>query len=748
MIPKVVQPWGHSPTPLVPRAIIQKIGHLEAPHTFKNILGEQTTLSNLDNTVWDYIDSISSDCLSEIVELLKQHFNKFKYVAIYLGEPLGQPIETLPFSTRTRNAILSHPERFSAQNIRFNDILSVPSFGMRSAIEFACVIEASVANSKTIHKNSQHQSNAVISNTAFSKIESLLQIISAWAIGERKVKLLSEALPDPLLEWPEEIRTLWDDIGSIHPQDFAGDLVKKYSVPFLVSKALTLLDHRLLEIAKKRICVVSQAATLEELGEKFGISRERVRQLEKSAIAQLERFHNKEFLPVIRRAITLRKLLGNAVLADHGHVKTALYRAVEDFDDESFDKQFVKALILWLAGPYQLWHQWLLADKNIALQTTELFIENSDNRGVIPYDTASEILDGLGINQEYHKRWLEKIGSFLNVDDGYIYFQGGILDKAKILLKYYDKPMTVEEMLDSIGSDSIRSVRQRLIDDPGLWRINKQNEFVLAGTEGYFEYSGIIDEIIQEIALCGGQAKISHLVEKISRVYGVKESSILSYLNTPMFVKNESGIIRIRDSESEVKVSTDITKTAACYLTDNRTWCWRVKVDKDLLRGSGRLLPNAFAQLLGCNVGDKIEVITEFGTIALSWQLTSTTGASIGSLRQVLHHFGANLGDYLFVKATTNKVNFLHLEKMRLDSTNSNLIRLAMLLGAVDCRSEVEAISKIAIALDLRNDSKEALFLESKKVLASKGESELADLIQKPKLSIDEIIGNIGCLFK
>ncbi len=354
----------------------------------------------------------------------------------------------------------------------------------------------------------------------------------------------------------------------------------------------------------------------------------------------------------MRRAVSLRDRLGSAILMRQSFVDDALNWSVEDFDKDDVEKQTAKALLFWLAGPYQVFENWLLTEIELPQLTIATLLECSDERGLIAQQTATEIMNNLGIKNEYHQMWLEHLNRFLLLEEGLIYFHGSILEKAKSLLQYFSRPMTVEEMLDFIGGDCIRSVRQRLIDDPRFWRINKQNEFVLAGEKGYDEYTGITDEILQELELCGGQAPITYLVEKLARIYGVKESSVIAYLSTPLFTKDENGIVRVRDTERGFSVSTNIEKSAACYLTDDGTWCWRVKIDKDIMRGSGRLIPDAFAQQLGCDVGNKIEVSTECGSITVSWPLSSTTGASIGSLRQAMNYYGASLGDYLFIKAT------------------------------------------------------------------------------------------------
>ena len=750
MIQKVIQPWGRAPTPLVPKSVIKKFGYLDAPEYIKEVLGEHATLADLDSKLWTGIDSVTKECLAEIVDILKPRFNNFKHFPIYSGGQLIQPIDSLPFSTRTKNAVMLHTDKFSEPQLDFADMLSVPSFGVKSAIEFACIIEAASSGSDWISMDSDSlnpgygEENVII----YTEIRSIFQSISAWALGEKKLETLAGALPPPLPEWPQEIKDIWSGLENISTKELAGDLEKQYSVPYLMSQVLGNMDRRLIDIAYERVFAVKNVATLEELGVKENITRERVRQLEKKVLLQLARFKSDEFLPIMRRAESLRDRIGSAVLIDQPFIDDALNWAVEDFNENDVEKKIAKALLFWLAGPYYACENWLLTDKNLPNLTVVAFLKCCDERGFIAQEAATEIMSTLGIKNENHQLWLERLKKFLPLEEGLIYFHGSILEKVKSLLQYFGRPMTVEEMLEFIGSDSVRSVRQRLIDDSRFWRVNKQNEFVLAGTEGFDEYTGITDEIIQELELCGGKASFTHLVEKLARIYGVKESSVIAYLSTPLFTKDENGIVRIRDTERGFTVSTNIEKSAACYLTDEGTWCWRIKIDKDTVRGSGRLIPDAFAQQLGCDVGNKIEVSTECGPITLSWPLSSTTGASIGSLRQAMKYHHACLEDYLFIKATKPNITFMRLEKHQVDTASSNLIKLTLLLGGKCCATENQAVSEIATALGLGYTSKEGVLVEAKQVLISRGEKELAELIDPPKLSVDDYINDMGRLFK
>ena len=751
MILKTVQPWGKAPTPLLPKSILQVLGLIEAPNSVKDILGKQAILADLESVIWRHIDSVNKTCLAEIVDLVRRQVNSVGQVVIYSGQTLSQPIKTLPFSTRTRNVVLADASKLCVSYLKFQDILFVRSIGIRSAIEFSCLIEAAILDKTETAFDRNLQPKKIREEPAefFPKeINSVFQFISAWAHGEKNLECLSYALPEPLPEWPEEIKVLWSDIGKISSKELSGNLIKNYSVPNLVSLCLVQIEERLIDIAINRIFAVSCAVTLEDLGKRLGVTRERVRQIEKKVHSALnETFLDKKFMPVKRRAESLRKRLGNAVLAEQQFFQDSLDWVVSDFNEEQFDKKISAELLLWLAGPYRLSKRWLLTDRNLPKKTIDAFLKLSDQRGFIERETAGRVLNDLGVIQRYHEIWTKDVGEFLPIDNGFIHFRGGMLDKAKALLRYYDRPMNAEEMMRFIGSGSIRSFRQRLIEDSDFWRINKQNEFVLADTEGYDEYTGITDEIIQEIELCGGQAHATHLIEKISRVYGVKEISILAYLNTPMFIKDEDGVVRVFDTENSVDISTDIDKSQACYFSSDEIWIWRIKIDEDIMRGSGRSIPNAFAKKLGCEAGEKIDLLTEFGTITLNWKLTSTTGAAIGSFRSVLRHFAINLGDYLFIKANKPNATFTFLKQEQVDAENLNLIKLALLLGCIHCSTEEEAIVGIATALGIDRETRNAVLTEARQKLVSKGETDIAELIQQPKLSVDEYLSEMSRLF-
>ena len=115
---------------------------MAVPASLRDTLGLQSTLAVLNGALWEQVDTVSDNCLKDIIELVRPQLSSLAHLSIRSGEALKCPVQDLPFSTRTRNCVSEHLERFTARRLTFGDILSVPSFGTRSAIEFACVIEA------------------------------------------------------------------------------------------------------------------------------------------------------------------------------------------------------------------------------------------------------------------------------------------------------------------------------------------------------------------------------------------------------------------------------------------------------------------------------------------------------------------------------------------------------------------------------------------------------------------------------
>ena len=736
-------PWGVCPTPLIPAALRAALGAEQAPDALCTLAGKPLTFSDLGADFWDHVKTVDKRSLQSLVDLVASNIRRVRRVPLNLvvgNQDLA--IGNLPLTTRTQNALRHHFGEWQLPAQRtVHELLTIRNFGIRCLLEFVCVLEA--VQSCEPSENTVVPPDQRPDCTLPSNVSDFFQLLGAWAAGEQQLNDLSSALPGARTDWPEELQHLWVRVERTDAHMLAGDTINKYSVQALVSGWINGLDERLIQILEVRVFVLNKPETLKRLGELHGVTRERVRQIEKQSIKRLELFKsNDEYRPVLRRSSKLRERIGVALPENDVGLVDALNWVVADFDPHT-PRNLAQQLFLWLAGPYKNRNGWLIADPKIVNKSKEALLEHESNGALIRADDVRTALNELGIPERHHGAWIDHLKIFKRVDEGLLHFAGSIPDKAEMFLRYIDRPISADEIFEFIGSSSVQNIRQRLIGDPRFWRINKQNQFVLAGSDGYDEYTGITDEIIQELKACGGSATIEHLVQKITSTYGVQPNSVIASLKTPLFVGYESGLVRPRENEKMV-IETDISKTPGCYLINGK-WAWRTEVDQKLLKGSGRIFPNALARELGCDLGEKIEVDSVFGNITISWLASSISGASLGSIRCALKGLGATDGDYVFIIAHDRKIEFQLLRQEQLEG-GSNAAKLGSLVGIVDWKNSDDLLSKIATALacDQRDSTPLEQQQQIRDVLLSHGEGELGDLIKPPKLSMDQYLYQIA----
>ena len=719
-------------------------------------------IRDLGAEFWDHVDSIDAQSLQSLVAFIATHLRTVRRLDLdLLADGQRLDVDLLPLSSRIKNGLCRYfGDSQLPPRIAVWELLGIRAFGVRSLLEFSCIVEATQSSQpspKLFESPPQRVKSPPqrvksppqrvksppqrVKNDSQSTVSEFFRVLAAWAAGEKQLLEIGSALPQPCADWPEEIRLLWEQIGFADTRKLAEDAIHKYSVPTLLSTWINSLDDRQHRILSSRVLVTGKPKTLDEIGESYCVTRERVRQIEHKAKKRLAEFRRTEYGPVLRRARNLRDRLGIAFPESAQALTEALTWVVADFGQNSL-RDFAQQIFLWLSGPYRNHKGWLTADPTIVKRGGSGLLSFANKQAPISENEIRIALSDLGVREAHHQAWIDLFPEFTPVSDGLLLLSGSILDKAERLLRAFNRPMTAEELIKRIGSSSVRSLRQRLMDDSRFWRINKQNQFVLAGTDGYDEYTGIKDEIIQELEACGGSATVEHLVEKVSKTYGVMPTSVLAYLSTPLFVRNESNVVRVRKNE-ELRISTDISTTADCYRINDK-WSWRAKVDHQMMKGSGRLCPNAFVRQLGCDLGDKIKVRSAFGDITISWQAGSINGAALGSIRAALLGLNAAVGDYVFIIANGREIQFQLLRKEKLEM-GSPIERLACLVGVQDTKVSADLLPKVASAL-LVDQGVEPIEQQIRDTLIARGEHELSDLIDLPKLSVHQHLERIGSI--
>lgn len=103
-------------------------------------------------------------------------------------------------------------------------------------------------------------------------------------------------------------------------------------------------------ILDERSLAIGSRSTLEALGARFGVTRERIRQLESRALERLDALlADNRTSPLRRVAKELASTLGTAS-------PSAAVGSVDSLD-------FRSRLLLWIAGPYHLDGDWLVKER-------------------------------------------------------------------------------------------------------------------------------------------------------------------------------------------------------------------------------------------------------------------------------------------------------------------------------------------------------------------------------------------------
>ena len=117
--------------------------------------------------------------------------------------------------------------------------------------------------------------------------------------------------------------------------------------------------------------------------------------------------------------------------------------------------------------------------------------------------------------------------------------------------------------------------------------------------------------------------------------------------------------------------------------------CWHVGVDHDILRGSGRKLPNEVALACGVNVGDALHFTGPGNGVPVRWSVTSHVGAAIGSMRSLAEDCGGRMGDVMRIRFDLRDHSVTAELRPADVSTSSEAQRLSAYTGLPleDCRS-------------------------------------------------------------
>ena len=650
-------PWGAAGCPLAPRLYRLAFGELLLPPAIRSDLGVPLlTLADSGVDVWLRRNQaeLSAESRQELSAFLYDLQVPEEEVAIPGGVPISW-LTALPFTPRLRNGLRRHylgqgTDEIIVDPIDCNNVLRIRQVGKTALIEMLCVLESAELG---LQPNQMPTNNApklkVITDTQFeaamsqaalravidaSSVAASVQEFAKWALAETDAKTLGEAISrasegaKPTVQWQRTADLNLTDIGKVPPHPY--DIVETW---------VSGLSEREAYIFNNRIACLEGAHTLQELAGRLGITRERVRQLEKIVLAKFTRFTRTDLASPIRWRIgTIKHKVGVAAPAIH------VERLLKPVDGQTD----YRSVLLRFAGPYEVNASWFVLRSSANGDPTAKIRSMTDDIGFIDPQLAAQELSKWGLDSSYHEEWLARDASIHRLNGRLVRWDGTIGDKLVIGLADLGHPATVDSLLDHIQEARARtSVYNALSADSRVMKANK-TEWALSSW-GFPEYSGIAVEIAELLEHEGQPMLQQDIASRLHEDFGTSESSVRAYCQeAPMFI-SQNGWVRLRAEGEPFEYPNRLPRNAkGVFALGPQRVGILVEVDQDTLRGSGRALTMAAGALLDVRVGEALAFKNETGdSVTITFPGTSLLGPSRGSVRSFAESSHAKSGDHL-----------------------------------------------------------------------------------------------------
>ena len=322
----------------------------------------------------------------------------------------------------------------------------------------------------------------------------------------------------------------------------------------VVKRLLSVLGDRSQDVITSRFGLGNdpKRMTLEAIGKKYKITRERVRQIENYSILNIRK--SKEYAKEKPAFDELRKVIAElgAIISEDGLLKHLskdkttqnqihfLLVVGEDFTKEKEDNEFK--------------HRWSVdkeLSKKIHSSLRTLYSTLSDDEILLESDMVEKFLEHLKDvsdkykNQEIAKRWLtlsklidkNPLGEWGKTGSSNINAKG-MRDYAYLVIRRHGSPIHFREVAKLITElfkkkAHVATTHNELIKDP---------RFVLVGRGlyalsewGYM--SGVVKDVIKGVIEKNGPMTKDEIIKKVLKERYVKENTIMVNLQNPKFFK-------------------------------------------------------------------------------------------------------------------------------------------------------------------------------------------------------------------
>ena len=656
--PTSAYPYGTNGCPLAPPHYRSELGKTELPDGLCAAFGaSRLTVADLGLEAWQlsYAHELSPVSRQELSSFLYQLPVPEKKVAIPGGVPISW-LFALPTNPRLRNALLRH---FRDKNrneilhapISCEEFLNIRQCGKTALIEILCVLESvelgivpeqiRPQKSPKLKVMSEAQFEAAIQEATRRALRTSdlvgghLQELAAWALSETDSKTVGEAISSAAnsrisaASWRAVTGIELTELAEIPPHPY--DIIESW---------VSDLPEREGNIFRKRVAQIGGSYTLQQLADDVGVTRERVRQLEKRVLSKFTSFtRTAAASPIKWRIETIKQMVGTAA---------PLGQVVQVLRPDSGQTDY-RSVLLRLAGPYDIAGDWVVLRSAVDNDPTGKVCEMANDIGFIDQDLVERELTRWGLDPAYHREWLTRTGKIREFNGRLARWEGSIGDKLIIGLADLGHPATLDTLLDHVQEDRTKgSALNALSGDHRVVRVNR-TEWALTAW-GLPEYSSIAMSIRNLVSESGGPIHIEEVITRIQNTFGAAESSIRAYCYAPMFVV-ENGWVSLRHDLETFKYPYASPRTArGVFVLGPSRVSLLIEVNEDLLRGSGRGIPLVVGAILQVPINQELTFSSESGvSITVTYPETSFLGPAMGSVRSLAESVGARLGQYLTV---------------------------------------------------------------------------------------------------
>lgn len=379
-------------------------------------------------------------------------------------------------------------------------------------------------------------------------------------------------------------------------------------------------DERFPVILNRRFL---DGATLAELGQQFGVSRERVRQLENALLAALaDAGPNCEIL----RTGLFHRYAPLALISQLRNDMPGLFTVPNGMSAPLLNLVSLTGTA-GAAVPQAQWSidgEWFIAH-GFEDKFTTVVEQLTDDFGIAP---LSELAATLGIPEEIVREWIAQ-RTMYKIFEGHLFTKvTSVSDRAVALLAHRGKPMHIDAIAAVITDRNSRGIDGRLALDPRTKRC-APGTWALAQWE-LEEWTTIADYISRRIDDAVAQGQDGVLLDDViagATAFGVSENSVRTFAAGGEFVV-EDGYVRKRSDEEMEPIDATPEESRNLYLRDGQ-WCLLLTINRDHMRGSGSAIPAGIAGMYGLGYGEEKLLPSRLGDQRIAVGRTNTSMSTI-----------------------------------------------------------------------------------------------------------------------